>query len=178
MIESQFSENRVQRFKVAYDLYYSLIFSTIFSKVHNYDEAEDLCQELFSRFFMKIEEIENPKAWLYGAMRIIMIEHYKSKGEKTENIESLLDDEGTSYINGFREARLVIQDVISDPSSFDEESDRVIFELVAKYCFSIADASRHLGMTYRQTHYSFEQSSKKIINGLKSKGIKKLEDLL
>jgi DNA-directed RNA polymerase specialized sigma24 family protein len=178
MIESQFSEKRVARFTESYDLYYSLIFSAILSKIQNYDEAEDLCQELFSRFFLKIEEVENPKAWLYGAMRIIMIEHYKRKGERPENIELLLDDSSTGYINGFRDARLVIQDVLSDPSSFGGESDRIIFELVAVHLFSIADASRHLGITYRQAHYSFEQSSKRIISQLKSKGIEKLEDLL
>jgi RNA polymerase sigma factor (sigma-70 family) len=178
MDESRISEDRMQRFKTAYDLYYSLIFSVIISKIGNYDEAEDLCQELFSRFLQKIEEINNPRTWLYGAMRIIMIEFYKNKGDKTENIESLLDDPSTGYVNGFREARLVIKDVLSDPSTFLSESDRSIFELVAVHCFSIADASRHLCVTYRQAHYSFEQSSKKVINLLKSKGIGKLEDLL
>jgi hypothetical protein len=44
--------------------------------------------------------------------------------------------------------------------------------------FFIAAISRYLGVTYSQAHYYFEQSSKKLISLLKSKGIEKLEDLL
>ena len=184
MIASKvFSEERVQDFNEVYNNYYSVIFSSIFSKINDFHEAEDICQEIFLRFYDKFETIESPRKWLFGAMRIVMLDYYKAKKKKNsrevlEEIETLFEDVSMSYVNGFRDTRLIIEEALNDNSIYDNEKERLIFEIIAFHNFTFAQASRHFNMHYWQVKYAYEKVVKAIMTFLNSKGIKSLEDLL
>lgn len=166
------------RFKDVYDGLYSLIFSSIYSKINNFDEAEDLTQELFVRLYKKFNEVNDPKAWLFGAMRIILFDYFKEKGRKEDDIDGIIDDQRMSVVNEFRDARIVIEEILSDSTSGISDSDRTIFELVAIHDYSFAEVSRHIGLSYRQVRYTFQTTARKLLDLLRMRGIAKLEDLL
>ena len=166
------------RFKDVYDGLYSLIFSLIYSKISNFDEAEDLTQELFVRLCKKFNEVNDPKAWLFGAMRIILLDYFKEKGRKEDDIEGIIDDQRMGIVNEFRDARIVIEEILSDSTTGISDTDRTIFELVAIHDYSFAEASRHIGLSYRQVRYAFQTTARKLLDLLRMRGIAKLEDLL
>jgi RNA polymerase sigma-70 factor, ECF subfamily len=167
-----------ERFTEAYDLYYSVLYGAVYRKVGSVEEAEDLCQEIFIRLYRKLDGVDNIRAWLYGAMRIVMFDYYRSRGRSEADIESMLDDAAMAYVNGFRETRLIIDDALAHPETFAGETERSVFELVAISGFSTAEAARHLNISYRQARYAFEMVSRKIVSHLRSRGIESLEELL
>lgn len=172
------SDSLIKQFIRTYDAHYSVIFSSVYSRVNNYHYAEDICQEVFIRLYDKIEEVENPRKWLFGCLRIVVIDFYKRKYSRDIDIEELFDDIGMSYVNGFRDTRIMIKDVL-DAVTDEEDGESVsLFELVAVYNYSLADAARHTGLSYKQARYRYNRITQKLAAGLKNKGINSIEDLL
>jgi RNA polymerase sigma factor (sigma-70 family) len=178
MNEQRAARNREVRFKEVHKTCYSAIFSFIYSKVESFEDAEDLAQEVFLRLYRKMDEVEQPKSWLYGTMRIVLLDYYNEKGISTEDIESYLDDVSIGYVNGFRDARIVINDVLKSTEIYGSELNRSVFELVAVHGFSLREAARHCGVSYRQACYAFSTTTQRVIASLRDRGISKLEDLL
>ena len=166
------------KFKDAYDTLYTPVFCAIYAKLGSYDDAEDLTQEVFLRFHQKIEEVETPRAWIYGTMRNVLMNYFRDRKPAQENVEQFLDDVSLGYVNGFREGRIVIAQTLEDGTLFGSDLDRSIFELVAYHGFTVAEAGRHCGVTYMQARYSFSMTGRAVIAALKKKGISRLEDLL
>jgi len=74
--------NLRKKFSKIYDQYIDKIYRFIFLKVNSRDVAEDLTSETFLRAFesMKINDIENPQAFLYRIARNLVTDHYREKG--------------------------------------------------------------------------------------------------
>ncbi|MCP4134050.1 MAG: sigma-70 family RNA polymerase sigma factor [bacterium] len=177
----ELSDDQTQLFTEQYNNYYPVVFSSIYSKIGNFDEAEDICQEVFLRFYKKINEVENPRKWLFGALRIVVLDFFKEKSRKDLDIENLFEDVSMSFVNGFRDTRLIIEDALDaiyTPGDKDGEKERVLFDLIAVHNFSYVQVSKQLNLTYKQVRYKFEMAVKKITDYLSKKGIKSLEDLL
>jgi RNA polymerase sigma factor (sigma-70 family) len=177
---SSLADPKVENFNKLYDSFYSLVFSIVLSKVNNYHDAEDICQEVFLRFYGKLDEIDNPRKWLLGCLRIVVLDFYK-QNKSNEDIDAIFNDITMGYVNGFREARVIISQIIkkvSDESDEDGSFDASIFNLIAIYNYSIVEASRHLKLNYKQTRYRYNRICEKIISRLREKGIKELGDLL
>ncbi|MBN2402159.1 MAG: sigma-70 family RNA polymerase sigma factor [Spirochaetes bacterium] len=180
-LSGSLADPKVENFNRLYNSYYSLVFSIVFSKVNNYHDAEDICQEVFLRFYGKMQEIENPRKWILGCLRIVVIDFYKQKNRNDEDIDSLFNDISMGYINGFKEARVIISQIIEevcDESGEEDGSDASIFNLIAVYRYSIVEAARHLKLNYKQTRYRYNRICEKIMSRLREKGIKELGDLL
>ena len=161
-----------------YDSYYSLVFSTVYSRVNNFHDAEDICQEVFIRFFDKMGEVESPRKWLFGCLRIVVLDYYKEKRHRDIDIEELFDDMSIGYVNGFRDTRMMLKNVMDE--IFEEEGDRdaALFEMVAVYNYTFAEAAKHLGLGYKQARYRYYTLASKLIERLKEKGVERIEDLL
>lgn len=172
------SEARTLHFVESYDAYYSLIFSSIYSKVSNYHDAEDICQEVFFRFYDKIDEIESPRKWLFGCLRIVVLDYYKGKKGREVDLDGLSDNIAMSYANGFRDARMMIKQVIDEVCDARGDIDASLFELVAVYNFTFVQASKHLNLNYKQARYRYKVFSEKVIEKLMEKGVRNIEDLL
>ncbi len=174
------ADPKVDNFNKLYNSFYSLVFSIVYSKVSNYHDAEDICQEVFLRFYKKLDGIDNPRKWLLGCLRIVVLDFYKQKKSDID-IDTLFDDISMGYVNGFKEARVIISQIIeeiSNESDEDDASDAVIFNLIAIYRYSIVEASRHLKLNYKQTRYRYNRICEKIMSRLRRQGIKELGDLL
>ena len=113
-LKDKLSDPGTDRFVENYDSYYSIVFNSIYSKVSNYHDAEDICQEVFIRFYDNMEEVENPRKWLFGCLRLVVFDYYKVKQKKDIDVDELFDDIGMGYVNGFRDSRMMIKQVIDD----------------------------------------------------------------
>lgn len=168
----------IDQFTGLYNQYYSSIFSFVVSRTGDYDASEDICQEVFSRFFSLMESVNQPRAWLYGTAKNVMGDYYREKGKSSEDIDSMISDDSLKYTNDCRDARLVIAEIMDSPDVFESGIERSLFELVAIYDYSFKEASSHLGIKYHNARYMFQQAGKRIAEELKKRGITELEDLL
>ncbi len=129
-----FAKNK--KFAEAYNDLYPVVFSAVYSKVGTIDDAEDLCQELFIKFFNKLDEIENHRKWLYGALKLEVMAYYRKKKPGAVDIDEVFNDVGLTFVNGFRDSRIMIQDTLEEMNNYRDETDRALFDLVAVRNFS------------------------------------------
>ncbi len=174
----ELSDNKTERFSEHYNAYYSVVFSSVRSKVGNYHDAEDICQEVFVRFYRKLDEIDNPRKWLFGALRLVVFDYYKQKGKNDIDIETMFEDVTMSFVNGFRDTRLVIQQALDGLYGSVDDMERALFDLTAVHGFSLREAARHLGLSYKQARTRHERVSRTLMDHFKKAGINSLEDLL
>ena len=172
------AESDMEKFISVYESCYSVVFSSVYARINNFHDSEDICQEVFIRFYDKIDEVENPRKWLFGCLRIVVLDHYKRKYSRDVDIEEIFDDIGMSYVNGFRDTRMMIQEIMSRMTEEEDAADMSLFDLVAVHNFTFVEAAKHLGMNYKQVRYRFNRITEKITAALKDKGIKSIEDLL
>jgi DNA-directed RNA polymerase specialized sigma24 family protein len=111
-------------FTDAVNNYYPLVFSAVYLKVNNTNDVYDICQEVFIKFFKKFDEIENHRKWLYGVLRLAVFDHYRAR-DKSAKIDEIFKDVGLSFVNGFRDARIVINEIIESGDTFDTEEDKI-----------------------------------------------------
>jgi len=178
-IFNQLKQQQVDDFSKKYNDYYSLVFSVVYTKINNYHDAEDICQEVFIRYYNKIDEINDPRKWIYGTLRNVILEYYtKQKKRDDINVDSILDDIGLGFVNGFEDTRLIIKDALEKLYTNQNEHERIIFELVAMHNFSYTQVCKHLQFSYKKVRYNYERAVQRFINHLQDRGIKNLEDLL
>jgi RNA polymerase sigma factor (sigma-70 family) len=177
-LTTRLSDPKIARFSDSYDSFYSLVFSIVLSKVTNYHDAEDICQEVFIRFYRKIDEIESPRKWLLGCLRIVVLDYYKTKKSRDVDVDMLFDDLNMSYVNGFRDTRIMITQTLQEIYEQEGDRDAVLFDLVTLHNYSFAQASKQLNLNYKQTLYRYERICEKLRSKLKERGIQNIEDLL
>jgi RNA polymerase sigma factor (sigma-70 family) len=168
--------SKKERFMKAYLDYYPLVYGTLYTRVANRDDADDLCQEVFIIFYNKIEEIENGRKWLMGTMKNVVLKYYRDKKADAVDIDSLFDDMGMTFINGFKDTRLIIKQSMEEIETDDEE--RQILDLVAIHNYNYSEVAGFLGLSRRQVQYRYIKTIEKIMAQLKKKGIQNIEDLL
>lgn len=176
----ELTDSKTEEYTKLFNKYYPLIFSSIYSKLGNYDESEDICQEVFIRFYQKFDEVESPRKWLYGVMRNVIMDHFKKK-KKTKNdvdVDSMFDNISMSFVNGFRDTRIIIEEALNEIYGSEDEELIILFDLIAVHNFSYVQASKHLNLSYKKVRYRFNKMVDEISDYLKKKGIYSLEDLL
>jgi len=167
-----------EQFIKSYDSYYSLVFSTIYSKINNFHDAEDICQEVFIRFYNKMDEVENPRKWLYGCLRIVVLDYYKEKRHKDVDTDELFDDISLGYVNGFRDTRMMLKHAMDEILDKHGDRDASLFEMIAVYNYTFVEAARHLNLGYKQARYRYSRMAEMLMEKLREKGVERLEDLL
>jgi RNA polymerase sigma factor (sigma-70 family) len=169
---------RNSEFIEIYNDYYSLIFGSVCMRINSIDDAEDITQEIFIRFFNKMDEVDNPRKWLLGAMRMVLFEFYKKKRDDVLDIDEVFTDVSLTFINGMKEQRLIISDILEDDSTFGNNQNRLIFDLIAIQRYTMEAAAKELGLSRDQVKYRYGVINKNILILLRKKGITNLEDLL
>ena len=172
---------RNKDFWKAYQQYYPLIYSTLVAKLSNKDDAEDICQEVFIRFYKHIYTIEDYRKWLYKAMTFEITNYYNKKSNVKRNdidIDSIPNDSRLSVKGEFDETRLIVEEAIENMSNFKNEKEKILFDLVAIHNYSYKKAASYLGLTKWQVQYTYNKIEKRLLKYLKEKGIKELKDIL
>jgi RNA polymerase sigma factor (sigma-70 family) len=171
-------DEKTLRFSDAFNAYYPLIFSVICGKMNDADAAEDIAQEVFARFFEKFDEVDNCRGWLYGAMKNVIREYIRKSQLDSIDVDTLFEDISASYVNGFRDTRLMIAEALSDVQNFGDEVGRVLFDLIAIHNYSYKEAGGEVGISERQARYRYKCIVDKLVDHFRIKGIKGLEELL
>ncbi|MBN1498447.1 MAG: sigma-70 family RNA polymerase sigma factor [Spirochaetes bacterium] len=171
-----FAKNR--DFAETYSDLYPLVFSTIYSKVGSLDDAEDICQELFIKLYDKLDEVENRRKWLYGALKLEVMAYYRKRKAGTVDIDEIFDDAALAFVNGFRDTRIMISEAIEELDTISEPGDRVLFDLIAVRNFSYEEAGSQVGLSKRQVRYRYGLIVDRLVDYFKKKGINSLEELL
>lgn len=172
-------QSKRNRLTEIYSDYYPIVYSTIHTKVGNRDDAQDICQEVFIRLFERLDDVDNVRRWLFSALKLVVLEHFRKKKNKDElNVDDVFQDVSLTFVNGFRDARIIINEAIENIDNFSDNKERIIFDLIAVNNFTYQMAAEQLGMTRRQIEYRYGQIVDRIIKYLHSKGIKNIEDLL
>lgn len=157
------------KFTEVYYQYYTIVFNAVYLKVNNINDVEDICQEVFIRFYNKIEEIRNIKQWLYGTLKLVVFEYYRKRTNDQINIDDVFNDIGLTFANGLKESRIIINEAIDQIDSQLDNDERVVFELIAFYNFTYKETARHTGMTMRMVEYRYCRIVDKILDYLKKK---------
>jgi RNA polymerase sigma factor (sigma-70 family) len=165
-----------ERFTEIYHEYYPVVFNTVFSKIENETDASDICQEIFLIFFNKFDEVENPRAWLFGVMKNVVLRFYRDQKNSGLDIDAVFDDSAMIYVNGFRDTRLMITEAMESVNL--DEKERQVLDYVALSNYSYSNVGKIIGMTKRQVGYAYQNAVRKITDYLKTKGIQDLGDLL
>lgn len=170
--------NKHNKFIDAYSNYFPIVLSSIYSKVGNKEDASDIAQEVFLRLFQKFDNVENVRRWLFTALKLVIKEFYRKKNMNEVDIDNFFNDISLTFVNGFRDTRIIISEAIESMDHFKDEKERILFDLIAVNNFSYSQAAVQLGMTRRQVVYKYNQIANSIIDYLRSRGIKDVEDLL
>ncbi|MCP4133911.1 MAG: sigma-70 family RNA polymerase sigma factor [bacterium] len=175
---TQKTRNKTKReeFSQLYSQYYPLVFNTVYSKTGNRDDAYDISQEIFIIYYEKFEKIGDNRKWLFGVLRNVVLRHYSQKSNTTVDIDSIFEDVSLTFVNGFRDTRIIIEEAIENIEISEE--DRTILEYIAYNNYSYTHVGSILGMTKRQVGYRYLAIVKKILEVLREKGIQNIEDLL
>ena len=172
------ASDKIKKFTELYSDFYSVVYHGIYSKVHDKDLAGDLAQEVFTRFYEKMDEVDNPRSWLLGTSRFVLLEHYKKNNVDTLDIEAVFDDENMGYVNGFRDTRIILQEAFNAPENYRDDRDRVVYELIAFKNYTHDEVSKLMGLSKRQVNYRYRLVADRIVDYLKKKGVNNLEELL
>ncbi|MFH0977012.1 MAG: sigma-70 family RNA polymerase sigma factor [Spirochaetota bacterium] len=170
--------DKVKKFTDIYSDFYSVVYNGIYSKVRNIEIAGDLAQEVFTRFYEKMDEVENPRKWLLGTSRFVLLEHYKKNSTDNVDIDRIFNDANLHYVNGFRDTRIILQEALDASENYRDDKDRIIYELIAIKNYSYYEASKQTGLSMRQVRYRYNLIVERIMKYLSTKGINNLEELL
>jgi len=176
-MKNLFSE-RTKKFSEIYSDYYAVAYNAIYAKIHNTETAEELLQEVFARFYEKMDDVENPRKWLFGTLRNVLFEHYKKKTVDTADIDEIFYDANIGYVNGFRDTRIILQEAFEASENYKDEKDRIIYQLIAINYYTRKEVAWMLGITKRQVNYKYKCVADRIVGYLKKKGVNNLEELL
>ena len=172
-------ESKRDRLTEVYSDYYPAIFSAVYTKVGNREDTRDICQEIFTRLYERLEEVENVRRWLFSALRLVVLEHFRAKRKNDGlNIDDIFNDVGLTFVNGFRDTRIIINDAIENTENFRDERERILFDLIAVNNFTYKQVAKQLGLTRRQVEYRYGQIVERVLRYLEKKGISNIEELL
>lgn len=163
------------KFTEIYSDYYQTVYGLIYSKIASETDADELSQEVFLSFYLKMDGIENIRAWLIEAVKNVLFNFYKKRDRLDhEQIDDYSNDVAISLVNGLRDARIIIEEALETLG----EHDRILFDLIAVQYLTYERASSHTGMTVRQVKYRYYQILRAIRAYLYEKGINSIEDLI
>jgi RNA polymerase sigma factor (sigma-70 family) len=173
-------KSREKRFKEIYNLYYPLLFNNIYRKIRAREESEDYCHEIFITLHNNLDSIDDMNKWMWGAIKNSVKSYYIKKGMRESNvaIDELHDGDTVACSDGDGDLRIIMNEAIAHEGNYENEKERVLFQLIAINKYTVENAARHLGMTRRQAEYAYGKVSQRILQYFHAKGMKSIEDVL
>jgi RNA polymerase sigma factor (sigma-70 family) len=171
-------QKKIKEFSQVYSDYYPVVYGVVFSKLRNNETTQDLCQEIFTRMYVKFDEIRNYRTWLFGTMRLVLLEYYREKHHNHVAIDDVFNDVNLTYLNAFKDTRLILEEAMQEMQNFGDEKNRIIFEMVTIRNLTYKETAQQLGISINQVRYRLERITERFIDYLRSKGINSLEELL
>jgi RNA polymerase sigma factor (sigma-70 family) len=170
-----------ESFISAYEKYYPVIFHRIFKSIGIKEDVEDICHDVFIELYNKLEDVNEPIKWLMTVTRNQIALYYRKKNVKSEDSIDLLnleENKSISVTDSAKETRILLSQEIENADNYSDETDRILFELIAIFKYSYKEAALQLGLTRRQIVYRYKKIINKMIINLRSKGIINIKDIL
>lgn len=168
----------VNTFAEAYTMFYPHVYNTLYIKTRDPDVTHDLCQEVFLRFYNKFDSIDNHRRWIFSAAKYILLEHYRTVKSEYVDLEQVENDVRMSFVNGFRDTRVMIEEALDSLEHFDDELGRQIFDLIAVFNYTYRETASSLGISERQVRYRYKLITDHLMEYFRKRGIHGMEDLL
>jgi RNA polymerase sigma factor (sigma-70 family) len=161
-----------------YRTYYPLVSKIISSKVYDSSMRDDLCQEVFTRYYLKFDSIENHGGWLVNTARLVFLEYYQGLKMLHNHIplSSLMDDFYLAAPEGDN-ARGMIAEAMQENGFTVNERDRTLIDLIAVRQLSRKSAGEQIGLSERQARYRYERAVCLLTDHLRRKGVCGVSDL-
>ena len=113
-----------RRYSETYNLYYPVVFNTVNNKVRSTEDAEDIVQNVFIKYYEKMHDVIDARSWLFGTLRFEVMNYYQKKSNTDVDMKKLFEDASSVFINGFRDSRIILEKAISGISG---EENRINF---------------------------------------------------
>lgn len=147
-----------------------------FQIVHDREEAQDLVQDTFLRFFKQDEKILHPKAWLYKTLRNLCISFLRKNGR----LQRTTDEEQLDFLDSFNrttesilvknlEKKEAVDRVSHAISLLPKESTELI-KLKFDQQKSYNEISKITGLSVSNVGYKLHHIIKEISSELKTEG--------
>jgi RNA polymerase sigma factor (sigma-70 family) len=170
---AQSMTDRESPFSAAYARNYQYVYKKLYRALGNDEDARDLTQELFLRYYEKMRAVGCPYRWLMGAARLELLMHGRNSKHGFSIDDAFLRP--TSAVHDTcRDARIIINEALN---TLGGQTDRLIIQLVARWGLSYAETARRLGLTRRQVRYRYARACRSIISFLSARGIQSAGDL-
>lgn len=161
-----------KQFRKIYSDNYAVIFNMIRRRVDNLHDAEEICHDLFIAMYKKFDQIDDCGKWLRASVRFEVLNYIRAKkNQPNMSIDDVDETDIPSKVSSDRDLMIIVKEVISDVSNFDDEQQQIIFHLIAIYRYTYAEAATELGITRRQAEYGYGKAALKISEILKRDGI-------
>jgi len=141
-------------FKILYDNYYRLVYYQAYLVLKNNEDSEDVAQQVFIRFFNKIDELPldlNIKAYLVKLSNNAAIDLYrKNKKEiSIENVDEIASDDDT-------------KNMLLNFNGLLEEDENKILILRLNFDYSFNEISLEMNETIGTIQSKYYKALKKI----------------
>ena len=123
-----------------------LVYTIIFRMVNDPQLSQDLTQETFIRFFLKIDKVkyaEKTRAWICRIAKNIVYDHFrKEKRKKTVSLDEVPEIHAESNIKK-KHKKMIIQDALQRL----KERDRMLLTMAYYEGFSLAEIAEIMQMS-------------------------------
>ena len=163
---------KTDHFATLMNKYHNEIFSFIFNMLGNYDDTEDLLQEIFLRVYENLSKYDKEKSsfrtWLYRVasnytLNYLKSSRYKKRVKQKVNIE-LLQDDTDIYEEAIKDQQIKL--VIAAMKKLLSPKHQKILILHYFSGFTVKEISEVLEMPdktiYKALHSSIEKIKKKV----------------
>ncbi len=174
-------DQKTKEYTDIYNSYYAMIFNIAYGKTGSVIEAEDISQEVFIRYYEKFSKIREARKWLFGTLRLVLLEHFRKKEKKAcheINDELFFNKINTSPLHGVKDIKLIIKDALESLGSSQDPLEKVIFDLIAVYNYSYRNVASQLGLSRKKVRYRYNKMARELIDYFNKQGIRSLEELV
>jgi RNA polymerase sigma factor (sigma-70 family) len=179
--ETKAKSDSAAKFSNAYQNYYNLVYKQLYSRLKNHELTEEMVHEIFIIFNKKQKNIEEHKIkqWLFAAIRNSLNNYYRKaeSSKQFENIENYYDSNYLSFVNGFRDARIILEEIYQS-IEYKSEIEENVYQLIAYQNYSFSETAAILNLSLYKTKKIYNSIIVQLLKKLNKKGIKKFEDLL
>jgi RNA polymerase sigma-70 factor (ECF subfamily) len=166
IMQEQPQKFKEQFFSQIYDEHINKIYRFVFFKVESDLIAQDITSETFTRLWKQIylnKEINNPSAFLYKAAKNLVIDYYRAKEKKPDNLGEaaiLIKDEKQNLA----EQAMIDSDMIQVQKALAQLSDEHRQAVSAYYIeqLPISDVAKGLGKSAGATRVIISRGMKQL----------------
>ena len=161
-------EQKKAHFLAIYDAHSDAIFRFCALKVSNREQAQDITQDVFTRYWQSLrkdDDIKNDRAFLYTLARNLVIDWYRKKKENSLDAmtDAGIDFQGADHADVTKEAEM--KEVLHVIDQLDQDSRDV---LIMRFMEGLSP--KEIAMTLKE--------SPNVVSVRLHRAVKKVQDLI